>query len=229
LRVAALYDIHGNLPALEAVLAQVPDDARIVLGGDHVYGPFPAETLARLHGLGDRAVWLRGNCDRELFEPGTGSASIEVLSWVRQRLTESDVSFLFELPKTVTLPVDGLGDVFFCHATPLNDLTFFTDVTPEERLIPLFAGVSADTVVCGHSHLQFRRWAGAKHLINAGSVGMAYEDQPGAYWTLLGPTLEPRRSTFMPAELDATGYPRRWPRTTRAEARRKLAANTFSL
>jgi hypothetical protein len=71
-RIAALYDIHGNLPALEAVLAEVPDDATILLGGDHVYGPFPAETLARLRALGKRAIWLRGNCDRELSEPCTG-------------------------------------------------------------------------------------------------------------------------------------------------------------
>jgi hypothetical protein len=128
--VAALYDVHANLPALEAVLADVPEDATILLGGDHVYGPFPAETLAHLRGLGERAVWLRGNCDRELSEPGTGPASLDVLDWVRDRLSPEQVAFLHHLPATVTLTIDGLGEVFFCHATPHNDTDFFTDATP---------------------------------------------------------------------------------------------------
>lgn len=117
-RVAALYDIHANLPALDAVLAEVPEDATIVLGGDHVYGPFPAQTLVRLHGLGERAIWLRGNCDRELSEPGSGPASLDVLDWVREQLSREQVEFLRDLPAAVTVAVDGLGEVFFCHATP---------------------------------------------------------------------------------------------------------------
>jgi putative phosphoesterase len=227
-RVAALYDIHGNLPALEAVLAEVPDDATILLGGDHVYGPFPAETLARLRTLGERAVWLRGNCDRELSEPGTGPASPDVLDWVHERLTEEQVAFLFGLPATVTLTVDGLGEVFFFHATPRNDVDFFTDVTPEERLATAFAEVACETVVCGHSHLQFQRVVAGKQVVNVGSVGMAYEDQPGAYWALLGPTVELRHSPFTPASLAETGYPRPWPNPTRHEATKQLEANALS-
>jgi predicted phosphodiesterase len=225
--VAALYDVHANLPALEAVLADVPDDATILLGGDHVYGPFPAETLARLRGLGERAVWLRGNCDRELSEPGTGPASLDVLDWVRDRLSPEQVAFLHHLPATVTLTIDGLGEVFFCHATPHNDIDFFTDATPEERLAPVFAGVSAATIVCGHSHLTFERAVGDKRVINAGSVGMAYEDEPGAYWALLGPKVELRRSSFAPASLVESGYPRAWPSTSRAEATRQLEAHAL--
>lgn len=224
MRVAALYDVHANLPALEAVLADVPEDATILLGGDHVYGPFPAETLARLRELGQRAVWLRGNCDRELSEPGTGPASPEVLDWVRERLSREQIAFLLDLPATITLDVDGLGEVFFCHATPHNDIDFFTDATPEERLEPVFAGVPPATIVCGHSHLQFERFAGEKRVINAGSVGMAYEDEPGAYWALLEPKVDLRRSRFTPASLGETGYPRPWPSMTRAEATRMLEA-----
>jgi predicted phosphodiesterase len=226
-RVAAIYDVHANLPAVEAVLAEVPEDATIVLGGDYVYGPFPAETLARLRGLGERAVWLRGNCDRELSEPGTGPASLDVLDWVRERLSGKQIAFLLGLPASVTLRVAGLGEVFFCHATPHNDVDFFTDVTPDERLAPVFADVPAAAIVCGHSHLQFERFVGDKRVINAGSVGMAYEDEPGAYWALLGPTVELRRSRFTPASLVETRYPRPWPTMNRAEARRLLEADAL--
>jgi len=226
-RVAALYDVHANLPALEAVLADVPDDATIVLGGDHVYGPFPAETLTRLRALGACAIWLRGNCDRELSEPGTGPASLDVLDWVRDRLSEDQVRFLHDLPATATLTVEGLGDVLFCHATPQNDVDFFTAATPEELLAPVFAETAAETVVCGHSHLQFERVVAGTHVINAGSVGMAYEDEPGAYWALLGPGVELRRSPFRAAPLAETGYPRPWPKVGRAEATREVEAEAL--
>src|SRR5262249_47035368 len=121
-------------------------------------------------------------------------------------------------------PVDGLGDVLFCHATPRNDVDFFSDVTPEERLLPSFAGVREATVVCGHSHLQFDRRVGATRVVNAGSVGMAYEDEPGADWALLGPDVELRRTTFVAADLTSTAYPRLpWPAVTRSEARQMHA------
>jgi predicted phosphodiesterase len=223
-RVAALYDVHANLAALEAVLADVPADATILLGGDHVYGPAPRETLERLRALGERAVWLRGNCDRELSEPGSGPASLDVLDWVRERLSDEDVEFLHGLPASTTLAVDGLGDVSFCHATPENDVDFFTDATSEDRLVPAFADVTAAIVVCGHSHLQFERSVAGKRIVNAGSVGMAYEDEPGAYWALLGPGVELRRSPFEPVDAAATGYPRRWPTLRRAEATAQLEA-----
>jgi predicted phosphodiesterase len=224
--VAALYDIHGNLAALEAVLAELPAEMTILLGGDYVYW-HPAETLDRLRALGERAVWLRGNCDRELSEPGAGSASLDVLDWVRDRLTDEQISFLHDLPSTVTLPIDGLGEVLFCHATPQNDVDFFTDITPELQVAPAFTDVAAPTVVCGHSHLQFERDLAGKHIVNPGSVGMAYEDEPGACWALLGPQIELRRSTFAPAALAATGYPRPWPVIGRAEARCLLEATAI--
>jgi putative phosphoesterase len=195
--VAALYDIHGNLAALDAVLAEVPDDAEIVVGGDICAGgEQPSETLARLRWLGDRVHWLRGNSDRELFPGEEGLAPPEVVEEARSKLSEDEIEFLHELP-----PTQRIGDVLYCHASPRNDLDIFTERTPEERLAPLFEGLDVPTVVCGHTHTQFERTVAGVRVVNAGSVGMPYEEEPGAYWLL---DLVPRRTPYEGAELKAT-------------------------
>lgn len=195
--VAALYDIHGNLPALDAVLAEVPDDATIVVGGDICAGgEHPSETLERLRGLGDRVRWVRGNADRELF-PGEGGLVPEPLvEETRGRLSEEEIAFLHELPET-----QQIGDALYCHASPRNDTDIFTERTPDERLAPLFEGLEVTTVVCGHTHTQFERTVAGVRVVNAGSVGMPYEEEPGAYWLL---DLAPRRTPYAGAELKAT-------------------------
>jgi predicted phosphodiesterase len=208
-RVAALDDVHGNLPALEAVLAEVPGDAAIVLGGDIAAGPFPAETLERLRGLGDRVHWLRGNADRELTAGEQGFAPAELLEWVRARLTAEQIAFLHALPQLLELDVDGLGRVLFCHASARNDLDVFLEDTPEEHVAPLFADIEPSAVVCGHTHLQFDRVVDGRRIVNAGSVGMTYEEKPGAYWALLGPDVELRRTEYDPARLATAGFPGR--------------------
>ena len=107
--VAALYDIHGNLAALEAVLAEVPEDATIVVGGDVCAGgEQPSETLARLRRLGDRVRWVRGNADRELFPGEEGLAPPEVIEEARSELSEEEIAFLHELPETQQIE-DVLG------------------------------------------------------------------------------------------------------------------------
>jgi putative phosphoesterase len=187
--VATLYDIHGNLAALEAVLAEVPDDATIVVGGDVVAGGAqPAETLERLRGLGDRVRWLRGNADRELMPGEPGLAPAGALDATRAALGDEQIRFLHGLPPTVQI-----GRVFYCHASPRNDVDIFTERTPEARIAHLFADVDADVVVCGHTHVQFERTIAGRRVINSGSVGASYEDEPGACWTL---DLERRRTAF---------------------------------
>jgi putative phosphoesterase len=177
--VATLYDLHGNLRALEAVLEEIPAEAMIVVGGDVCAGGIhPSETLERLRALGERVLWLRGNADRELTPGEEGIAPAGVIEATRAALTAEQIEFLHGLPLTVQI-----GDVLFCHATPRNDLEIFTERTPEERIEKLFA-VDADIVVCGHTHTQFERTVAGKRVINSGSVGMPYEDAPGAYWTL---------------------------------------------
>jgi putative phosphoesterase len=195
--VAALYDIHGNLAALEAVLAEVPDDATIVVGGDICAGgEQPSETLARLRGLGDRVAWLRGNADRELYPGEEGLAPPEFLDGARLELSEEEIEFLYSLP-----PTQRLGDVLYCHASPRNDLDIFTERTPEERIAFLFDGLDVSTVVCGHTHTQYARTVAGVCVVNAGSVGMPYEEEPGAYWLL---DLAHRRTPYDGAELKAT-------------------------
>ena len=195
--VAALYDIHGNLAALDAVLAEVPDDATIVVGGDICAGgEHPSETLARLRGLGDRVAWLRGNADRELHPDEEGLAPAEFLEQARSQLSEDEIEFLHELPETQVI-----GDVLYCHASPRNDLDIFTERTPEERIAFLFAGLEVPTVVCGHTHMQYDRRVGGVRVVNAGSVGMPYEEEPGAYWLL---DLVHRRTLYDGAELKAS-------------------------
>jgi putative phosphoesterase len=187
--IATLYDVHGNLRALEAVLQEIPEDATIVVGGDVVAGgPEPAETLERLRSLGDRVHWLRGNVDRELMPGEPGLAPPEMLDATRAALTDEQIAFLYELPPTVQI-----GRTLYCHATPRNDLDIFTERTPEERIAPLFADVDADVIVCGHTHMQFDRTIAGKRVINSGSVGSPYEDESGAYWTL---DLEHRRTEY---------------------------------
>jgi putative phosphoesterase len=179
------------------VLSELPDDATIVVGGDICAGgEQPSETLARLRGLGDRVRWVRGNADRELY-PGEGGLVPEPLvEETRSRLSEEEIAFLHELPET-----QRIGDVLYCHASPRDDMDIFTERTPEERLAPLFEGLDVTTVVCGHTHTQYERTVAGVRVVNAGSVGMPYEEEPGAYWLL---DLEHRRTAYDGAELKAS-------------------------
>lgn len=110
------------------------------------------------------------------------------------------------------LNVAELGEILFCHATPRSDMELFTPRTPQERLRTLFHGVEQQIVVCGHTHMQFDLRAGQQRILNAGSIGMPYADQPGAYWLLLGPEgCEFHRTTYnLEAAAQAvrtSGYP----------------------
>jgi predicted phosphodiesterase len=140
------------------------------------------------------------------------------MEFVRGRLSEEQVAFLGSLPLTISVEVDGLGSVFFCHATPRNDEEIFTRISPDERWQQALDGVQADVVVCGHTHVQFSRTVGDTLLVNSGSVGMPYEHEPGAYWTLLGPDVEFRRTEYDPGDIAGSGWPGEWPSATPEEA-----------
>jgi predicted phosphodiesterase len=201
LRVAALYDIHGHLPALEAVLDEVAEERvdAVVLGGDMIAGPMPRETLAVLEGLGDRAVWIRGNAERE------------ARGWVAEQLEPSTRDRLAALPVTATLDVDGLGPTLFCHGSPRSDDEIITTLTPDARLAPMLADVEEPTVVCGHTHVQFDRRLDRWRVVNAGSVGRPYEGRPGAFWAVFGPDVSLRVTEYdydaATRRIRATEYP----------------------
>jgi predicted phosphodiesterase len=207
MRVAVLADIHANLPALEAVLAE-PDVAgadRVVLLGDIALGPMPAESLDLLASLGERAVWVHGNCEREIMAaydgedaPGPNGESARAAASLIERRHRD---LLDGLPLTVTLDVDGLGPVLFCHATPRRDDEFVLVDSPLPVWSRALAGVDESVVVMGHTHMPFDRLVGGLRAVNPGSVGMSY-GVPGACWALLGPGIT-LRSTSYDVELAA--------------------------
>jgi putative phosphoesterase len=219
MRVAAIYDIHGNLPALEAVLQEIAQANvdLVVVGGDVVAGPLPRETLACLLAFPLSVRCIQGNADREVLAQTVGRDEgampeqvRELARWVARQLQPEDARLMADWPATLSVEVSGLGKVLFCHATPRSDTELFTRLTPEERLGPSFAGLDAQLVVCGHTHMQFDRRVGALRVVNAGSVGMAY-GEPGAYWLLLGPNVQFRRTRYdlrqAAARIQATDYP----------------------
>ena len=186
-RVAALYDLHGNPFALDAVLteAAAEDVDLLVFGGDLVWGAFPRETLERVLDPGIRAVYVRGNADREVAAPVGDGWEAEIARWCSAQLDDAQRRFLVEQQETAAVEVDGLGDVLFCHGSPRSDEESLTFLTPEQRLRDAVEGVTAQVVVCGHTHMQFDRTCGDVRVVNAGSVGMPYEGRSGAYWCTL--------------------------------------------
>lgn len=202
--IAAIYDIHGNLPALDAVLDEISRIGvdEIIVGGDVIPGPMPREALARLRSIRRPIRFIHGNGEREVLaqRAGVESAAIparfrEVMRWVAGQLEPDDVAQIEGWPATLRAEVAGVGSVLFCHATPRNDTDIFTRRTAEDVLRPLFEG-QADVVVCGHTHMQFDRMVGQRRVINAGSVGMPFQSPSGAYWLLLGPDVQLRRTDY---------------------------------
>ena len=193
MRVAALYDIHGNDAALAAVLAELDGLGvdLIVIGGDIAGGPFPCETVDAVRALGDRAIAIRGNGERELVEArlhlDSGTERIDPSDvwssrthWAAGVLDRERLEWMAALPAYSSVAVDGLGDVLFCHASPRSDEEIVTPISPEARIVPMVAGVAQTTVVLGHTHVQFDRVAAGTRLVNAGSVGMPYEGEAAA-------------------------------------------------
>ena len=202
-RVAALYDIHGNLPALEAVLAEVRREQvdQVIVGGDVLPGPMPRETLRRLLDLDIPIDFIHGNGESEVLAQlaGTPTSLPEqyrgMMRWVADQIDGELENVLRAWRLTLSLDIRGIGNVLFCHATPRNDTEIFTRLTAEERLRGVFANVNASLIVCGHTHMQFDRMVGKHRVVNAGSVGMPF-GEPGADWLLLGPDVELRHTEY---------------------------------
>jgi putative phosphoesterase len=220
MRIAAIYDIHGNLPALAAVLHEIDQLAPdlIVVGGDVAAGPMPRVTIERLMELGPRARFISGNTDRYMVEcfDGTPADSAmaargrKLMAWAADQLDPAHRDFLAGFAERATFPVDGLGDVLFCHATPHSDEEILTPASSEQRVRAALAGIAERVVVCGHTHIQHDRVVDGIRILNAGSVGMPY-GQPGAHWLLLGDQAVFKRTDYdleqAAEQIRASDYP----------------------
>lgn len=176
----------------------------IVIGGDHTWGPLVREVVAALEAQPLPLHIVGGNCERD-----TVAAQDPIDRFCAERLAERR-DWLVDLPLSLSLAVDGLGDVCFCHATPADVDAILTCATPAADVAAALG--TASIVVAGHTHVAFDRKVGAQRLINPGSVGLAYEGEPGvARWAALGPAVELRSSRFDVADacarLTASGMP----------------------
>lgn len=203
---AILYDVHGNLPALEAVLRAVDeeDTEAIVCGGDLLLGPFQAECYALLR---DRdARFLKGNQER-LVLAGEG----ELHAWCKRQLSEEIRSSVASWPAGLQLDFESLGRVVFCHATPRSDEEIVTQASPDPVVRAAMAGTGAAVIVAGHTHQQFDRTVDGVRVINAGSVGLPYEGEAGAFWLRIDRSMELRRTPYDTQEaidrMRASGMP----------------------
>ncbi len=207
MRIAAIYDIHANLCALQAVLQEIHEanEDCIVVGGDVLPGPLPLETIKCLLDLEIPAQYIHGNGDREVLAQMSGFETDwyrtapeqwrEPVRWTAKQLDAQHLRLLESWPPTRRVTIPGLGDVLFCHATPRNDTEIFTRLTPDDRLLPIFEGLGVSVVICGHTHMQFDRMIGTTRVVNAGSVGMPF-GEPGADWLLLDPDVQLRHTRY---------------------------------
>jgi diadenosine tetraphosphatase ApaH/serine/threonine PP2A family protein phosphatase len=207
--LACLYDVHGNLAALEAVVADARSAGarRWILGGDYaLMGPKPAETFAALRELEGSALWIRGNTDRWLAEPPGDPAIDAAVAWTREQLGDVACTVLSSLPPSALFG----DDTRICHASPPSDMESFLP-EPAESDAGLLNGVEESRVLFGHTHVQFRRMHEAIELVNPGSVGIPLDGDPRPGYALIDEDggLELRRVAYdheaVAAELDALG------------------------
>jgi putative phosphoesterase len=217
--IAAIYDIHGNLPALEAVLREIEseDVDRVVVGGDVMPGPMPRETLDCLRGSRIPIEYIHGNGEIAVLQHIAGEKPAAIpervwplIQWTAEQLRPNEEKVLRGWPKTLQVESDSLGKILFCHATPRSETEIFTRVTPDERLREMLSGTDADVIVCGHTHMQFDRTLDDTRIVNAGSIGMPF-GKPGAYWLLLGEDIQVRHTRYdleeAASRIRASNYP----------------------
>jgi len=222
---AALYDIHGNLPALQAVGEEILDlDVEyVIVGGDVLPGPLATEAIDYLAAFPLPVHLLCGNGDREVLARAMGTttdwyikapAEAQVaVDWTARQLEVRHIQAIQNWPTRQTVDVLSLGVIDFIHASPRNDTDCITKLSDEDDLAALFRDQVADLFVCGHTHMQFDRRVGAKRIVNAGSVGMPF-GRTGADWLLIADTIEFRHTDYdlsqAAARIARSEYPDAW-------------------
>ena len=193
MRVAALADVHGNAPALEAVLAEVrgANVDLVVFCGDLTWGPLPRETLALVRALELPARLVRGNADRMV-----GAADDERSAWLAEQHDTKATALVNGFEEHVLVDVDGLGPTRFVHGSPRSDEECVTPETPANRVREFMDGIPERVVVTAHVHVSYERVVDDVRLVGPGSVGRPYEGERGARWALLGPDVELRRTQY---------------------------------
>lgn len=217
--IAAIYDIHGNLPALEAVLEEIHQSRidLIVVGGDVVLGPMSRECLDRLQQIDQPVQYIKGNCEAEVIANMKGLPNsplpdtvLKNIAWTADQLSPTHLELMDSWPEQLSLNIPGVGEVLFCHATPRSLTEVFTLLSPESKLNELFGSLQEDIIICGHTHMQFQLIVNGKRVINAGSVGMPFAP-PGAYWLSLGRGVRHQHTPYDFNEaakiISATSYP----------------------
>jgi putative phosphoesterase len=210
-KVAVVSDVHTNIAALTAVLAEIETaGAELVVScGDLTWGSQPDETITLLRGLGSKALFVRGNGERAALEMAAGlrTPGSARESWVFARHSTMSLAFMATIPFSVIIEITGLGPVRFCHGSPRSDTEVVTPQTPAERFTELSAGTDEQILVTGHTHMQFDRLVADRRSVNPGSVGLPYhEGEPGtAYWALLGPDVTLRQTSYDVTAATAAG------------------------
>ena len=192
--VAVLSDVHGNATALEAVLEELERERphAVVFGGDLTWGAEPRRTY-ELAAAVPGARFVRGNADRAVVER---SSERDTERWMQEQHTGDLRAFVEAFEEQVVVDVDGLGPVRFCHGSPRSDEECVTPETPPERVREFMTGLDERVLVTAHVHIQFDREVAGIRSVNPGSVGLAYQGRPGAYWALLGPDVDLRRTEY---------------------------------
>jgi predicted phosphodiesterase len=214
--LACLADTHGNVAALDAVLRS-PEFAEadgVAFLGCTTTGPDPLGVLARCDEIEIPVFHLAGNGERALWQMAVAGrpTESEVDEWLVQQHGPRGVAMVRAWPQSWSVSVRGLGEVRLCHGSPRSDVELLTPGTPEDRIIAAMVDVPEQTLVHGHTHLQYDRLVAGRRVVGAGSVGLPYHDGTfGARWALLGPDVrlittpydlaEARRSVL------ASGYP----------------------
>jgi putative phosphoesterase len=209
--VAVISDVHTNVAALTAVLAEIEREQPdlVVSCGDLTWGSQPDETITLMRSLGERALFVRGNGERAVLEVSAGTRAIDGprAEWVPARHSPESLAFVATIPFSLVIEISGLGPVRFCHGSPRGDTEVVTPGTPAERFGELSAGIEERVLVTGHTHIQFDRRVAGRRSVNPGSVGLPYHlGEPGtAYWALLGPDVSLRRTRYDVAPALAIG------------------------